>query len=145
MAEDLNIKLNNFREDIYKIILKTDSENDENFKKSKEYMHNKLRDFEKIIETFRFEIINLKDYKFSDENTNLKSKELSKFKEATEELIYQLNKKLTNLENEFTNSCDKYDQIFLNNFEVPGIIGNTQCIFKNFREFVEVKLIIIFN
>ena len=124
MAEDLNIKLNNFREDIYKIILKTDSENDENFKQSKEYMehmHNKLRDFEKIIETFRFEINDLKDYKL-----------------ATEELIDQLNKKLTNLENEFTNSCDKYDQIFLNNFEVPGIIGNTQCIFKNFREFVEV-------
>ena len=58
------------------------------------------------------------------------------FKQKIEDSISKLGINLNILEKDFGNSCYKYDKIFSNNFNVPGLIGNG-CPYDSLRPFLE--------
>ena len=63
-------------------------------------------------------------------------KALLPFKQKIEDSISKLGINLGVLEKDFGNSCYKYDKIFSNNFNVPGLIGNG-CPYDSLRPFLE--------
>jgi hypothetical protein len=47
--------------------------------------------------------------------------------------------KLNSVSKDLKDSISKYDKIYLENLFLPGIIGESNCRFKNMKEFIEVS------
>lgn len=77
--------------------------------------------------------------------TNLKVKndsinEMNVFKTKTEGDIFTHSVKIEQLSKDVMNMMYKYDKIYLDNFNFPGLIGNDGCRFQNFREYVKYQI-----
>lgn len=77
--------------------------------------------------------------------TNLKVKndsinEMNVFKNKTEGDIFTHSVKIEQLSKDVMNMMYKYDKIYLDNFNFPGLIGNDGCRFQNFREYVKYQI-----
>ena len=51
--------------------------------------------------------------------------------------------KLINLSREVKDTVTKYDKLYLDNLYLPGLIGDSNCRFKNMKEFIEVRNIYV--
>lgn len=77
--------------------------------------------------------------------TNLKVKndsinEINIFKSKTEGDIFTHSVKIEQLSKDVMNMMYKYDKIYLENFNFPGLVGNNGCRFRNFREYVKYQI-----
>jgi len=135
-------EITKLREDVYEAI----KENQKNITSShnslKDYLENKINNFDDIFEKLYMKIAEI-------QNTNITSKlkiekidSLQKFKENTSEQLTNLNNNYIKLQEDYNKSCNKYDKIYIDNLDVPGIVGD-YCKYKNLREYIEVNLIYI--
>jgi len=63
--------------------------------------------------------------------------DLVKFKDEAEDYIFNIKEKIMTINSDLEIACTKYDKIFIENLEVPGIIGEYNK-YKNLRDYIEV-------
>ena len=90
---------------------------------------NKLKDLNNKYDTLYIQLQEKKD-KENFENI------LKPIKHKLEESISKVDIKLNLLEKDYGNSCYKYDKMFSNNLNVPGLIGSS-CPYDSLRPFLE--------
>ena len=54
------------------------------------------------------------------------------------QLLSTHDKKLNGVAKDLKDSIYKFDKIYLDNLHLPGVVGDSNCRFKNFKEFIEV-------
>ena len=90
---------------------------------------------------------------FKEELLNIKMDNEKKYKQmqtVVEDLIskkigddmYSLSFKVSSMQKEITNIYAKYDKIFLENLELPGVIGKFGQ-FANLKEYIDVCIILL--
>ena len=99
----------------------------------------KERTFNTTFETIENKLSNFHDILISDKNKIDKIPELIEFKLNSHEDIFTLNIKVSNLQKDLSLFINKYDNIFLENLELPGIIG-LNCQYPNLREYLNVRI-----
>ena len=62
--------------------------------------------------------------------------EIQLFKTKIEEETYTQKIKLEDLKKELNDISFKYDKIYIDNFKFPGLIGDKESRFKNFKEYI---------
>ena len=134
--QDLNI----IREELLYKIDATEYNNNDTINNFKDVVDKKIIDFELVISSLTMQVSEYQNANIFDKMKIDKLEDLIKFKESTNDILYNINSKLINLNNNYNDSCYKYDQIFLKNMEVPGIVGD-YAKYKNLREFIEVNII----
>ena len=53
--------------------------------------------------------------------------------------------KVNTLTKDLRESTKKFDKIFLENLHLPGIIGESNCRFRHFKDFIEVNACFMFS
>jgi len=142
-SEIKNIKqdLINFREDVLYKVDANEFNTTCQYNNLKEIIDKKITDFEFLITTFSTKMLQFQENNISDKLKIEKIDDLLKFKDNANDTLFNINLKLITLSNNYNNSCDKYDKIFLQNLQVPGIVGDF-AKYKNLKEFVEVLFFI---
>ena len=89
----------------------------------------------------KIEIIEKNQNKLIELYVDLKRKteiieEIQLFKTKIEEETYTQKIKLEDLKKELNDISFKYDKIYIDNFKFPGLIGDKESRFKNFKEYI---------
>ena len=73
-----------------------------------------------------------------------KIEQLLKFKKSTEDTLISHVNMIGQCSKDISNACFKYDKLLLNNFVIPGLIGNN-CKYQSFKAYIEHSLSQISN
>ena len=111
------------KEDMYKI----KSDNDINMNRLQSFLEEQLQEkIENVNHTFNtvnFQILDIQNSRASDQNRIEKIPDLLQAKKDSSDDIFTLNIKVSNLIKDLSVFIKKYDQIYLENLELPGVIG----------------------
>jgi len=139
MSNTIDQDLTHFKENIYKHIDTSCGLLEKTLNNIKGETDTKLEKFDLDFNSINMKINNIKYLNENDFDKLAKIEELMKFKYNTEANIYNLDSKISNSSTNFKKSCQKYDSIFLQNLDIPGVIGSgKKCIYKDLKEFIIV-------
>ena len=113
----------------------------------REYCKEKINKFSSFMKELnikidsKIEIIEKNQNKLIELYVDLKRKteiieEIQLFKTKIEEETYTQKIKLEDLKKELNDISFKYDKIYIDNFKFPGLIGDKESRFKNFKEYI---------
>jgi hypothetical protein len=113
----------------------------------REYCKEKINKFSSFMKELnikidsKIEIIEKNQNKLIELYVDLKRKteiiaEIQLFKTKIEEETYTQKIKLEDLKKEINDISFKYDKIYIDNFKFPGLIGDKESRFKNFKEYI---------
>ena len=113
----------------------------------REYCKDKINKFSSFMKELnikidsKIEIIEKNQNKLIELYVDLKRKteiieEIQLFKTKIEEETYTQKIKLEDLKKEINDISFKYDKIYIDNFKFPGLIGDKDSRFKNFKEYI---------
>ena len=126
-----------FKEDIHKYIGELELRYKHAYNDMKLRFDEKMEQFNKDYENFGLKMADIQSANVTERIKLDKIDGLEKFKESADEIFFSLNNGVKKLQSEITTACNKYDKIFLENLEIPGLIGDF-CKFKNLRYYIEV-------
>jgi len=130
-------KFNSIQELLLEKIQDNDYKIDEGFKKIQETVDIKFINFEKVLSSFTLKIDQIQNKLLADNSKVEKITDLVKFKDEAEDYIFNIKEKIMTINSDLEIACTKYDKIFIENLEVPGIIGEYNK-YKNLRDYIEV-------
>ena len=136
--QDLDI----FRENIYKHVTETFTNLDKSIQNLKFQYENKFQTFNSDFDKVNLKLDSIKYANESELEKLNKVENLEKFKEIAEADLFSLDSKLYNVKTELQRVCRKYDTIFLENLEIPGVVGSgKKCIYRDLREYILVSVL----
>ena len=140
LKDNLNTpELQNLQENIYKKIHELELKLND---KTKEIMTLTEKKFQNIDNTFDSHNARLSDLSITV-NTNKhileKVPDISNKYTLVSEDIYQHNVKLIQIQKDLTSATNKFDKIFVDNLNLPGVIGSGNCKYKNIKEYIDVQ------
>jgi len=125
-----------FKEEMYKHVDDSETRQNNTSKELRYFIEQKIESFQKSYEKFSMQMVDVQTANIAERVKLDKIDNLEKFKDTADESFFTLSNSIKKLQQDYTNSCNRYDKIFLENLEVPGIIGDF-CKFKNLRVYIE--------
>ena len=133
-----NKELQSFKESILQQLNSLDNKINEKITKSESNNETKFKKIQNIIDTSEIQFKNFHDLYSADKYLFDKIPDLLKNKTLISEDIYAIKSKIDNISKDINEGWNKYDKIFIENLNLPGVIGDG-CKYKNLREYIDVN------
>lgn len=92
---------------------------------------------EKLCDDYQVRINSIsEDTQYSKNKADQVADLITNFRKTNDQVM-SLDIRVNSLQKEFSNACYKYDKIYLDNLNLPGIIGEF-CRYKNLKEYLDV-------
>jgi len=105
----------------------------------KTHVDRKITSLDKKCEEYDLRVCDLHEISINQKEKIEKINDLLKFKSDSENQLFSLDLRISNLDKDLLNACSKYDRHYLDNLVLPGTIGD-YCRFKNLKEYLEVSV-----
>jgi len=120
---------------------KIKSENSISLNKLQALFHEELSEkLESIFQNFNtvdMKIVDIQNNFITEKTSIDKIPEILTHKKNSSEDLFSLNVRVANLQKDLATYTNKYDKMFEENLELPGVIGDS-CQFSNLRSYLDV-------
>jgi len=135
-----NINIHELKEDVQKQINNNITTYEDIYNNYKKTTESKLLSYENTLMTVTAQLIEVKNKNYEDKIKKETIDDLVRFKKSADNSIYDINNKLLNLSRDFSNSNNSYIKLFMDNLDLPGLIGYKDCKYHSLRDFIEATI-----
>ena len=125
-----------FKNDILGYIKALENKQSERIEKLSSTLDSKFVPYENKINEINNKVFDLSNLISKDKSNHDKIEQLMSFKKRTEDTLTNQANMLSQCNRDLSNACYRYDKIFLDNFNIPGLIGNN-CKFQSLKAYIE--------